>query len=198
MIKKFKEYISEGFWKSGISRAKENIDRLEDHIDSNIKTLKPIDLGYDIPILFSDNDLWIGKKSEWLYKEFVEYLPYIEKHGWRLPTKNEINDYLLYKDGTCLDKQKYTIDRYYRGIRCNVVIMSKDNGETIDFNYEGSGQVYMNRRYYWLMDNDDTAQLGITPYDTMDYSIYYTLHCEPCPKVGNVYRRIRLVKDKND
>lgn len=48
MVKKFEEFISEGFWKDGIKRAKSNTKRLEDksEFDRYIETIEWVDMGH--------------------------------------------------------------------------------------------------------------------------------------------------------
>lgn len=89
MIKRFDEYIEEGLWKSTVERAKKGLERLEDG-KSNIEKLKAIDLGVDIE--FADVDFKMGGKLKFTQKEARELEPYFEKHGWRLPTKEDIKN----------------------------------------------------------------------------------------------------------
>ena len=200
MIKKFEEYISEGFWKDGIKRAKDNIERIEDKLDSNIYDLNGIDMSPDIPFLVADDDLELDGCRRWLYDEIFPYENQFKKLGWRIPTVDEMLKYFLDEDGKKLNGEQFKILFEYaegNNIKFDVIIKSKTNRGKLLFKYDGEGNLYLNRRYYWLRNEEEyTGQLSITPSDRITKSVYYAIHCEGCPRHGNVYRRIRLVKDK--
>ena len=79
--------LNEGLWSKGIERSKTGEERLGDVIDSNVKELKPVDLGFDF--LFADQNLIIEGNDRFTYADLKPYLEYIHKHGWRLMTKDE-------------------------------------------------------------------------------------------------------------
>ena len=87
-IPTFEQFINEGLWASGMKRAENGEERLGDMIDSNIKELKPVDLGFDF--LFADQNLIIEGNDRFTYNDLKPYLEYIHKHGWRLMTKDEV------------------------------------------------------------------------------------------------------------
>ena len=93
-MKKLSE-INEGFWKDGIKRAKNNIVRQEDKIDSNVYDLKEIDLGF--PFLVANEPLTIEGKDDICYSDFAisDEKKKIEKLGWRIPRPKELEKILF-------------------------------------------------------------------------------------------------------
>ena len=85
MIPDFKTYIKESIWSDIQDRSAGETMRKEDEIVSNIKELKPVDMGGSV--LWADKDL---ESDENVYFSFTDAEKIIEKSGWRLPTFNEV------------------------------------------------------------------------------------------------------------
>ena len=82
--------INEGMWSKTFDRARTGEVRTEEKIDSNVYTLKEVDLG--LPFVFADEDLVIDGKNMHHYKNIKEILPLIKSTGWRLPTYDELKN----------------------------------------------------------------------------------------------------------
>ena len=85
MIPDFNTYIKESIWSDIQDRSAGETMRKEDEIVSNIKELKPVDMGCSV--LWADRDL---ESDENVYFSFTDAEKIIEKSGWRLPTFNEV------------------------------------------------------------------------------------------------------------
>ena len=84
------DQINEGFWKDSIKRAKDNTERIEDRINSNVYDLKPLDFG--LPFLVASNLLSIDDDRQIVFGDYIEgnERKKIEKLGWRLPKMSEL------------------------------------------------------------------------------------------------------------
>ena len=85
MIPDFKTYIKESIWSDIQDRSSGKIERKEDEIVSNIKELKPVNMGGSV--LWADRDL---ESDENVYFSFPDANKIIKNSGWRLPTFNEM------------------------------------------------------------------------------------------------------------
>ena len=96
MIKKFEDWISEGFWKDGIKRAKENKIRTGERLsDSNLYELKEVDLGLSFNV--ADRFFCYDKSLIHKYRNIKSIEKYIKSSGWRLPTKEDIKELMSCK-----------------------------------------------------------------------------------------------------
>ena len=110
MIKKFNDFINEGFWKDSIKRAKRDVLRLEDIDNTNLNELKTSNFYLFDDTLFADDDLILKneKKTNLFNREQIQRLLKIAKQdGWRLPTYDEICNNLLDENGK-LDSRVYS------------------------------------------------------------------------------------------
>lgn len=87
MIPDFKTFIKESIWSDIQDRSTGETIRKEDEIVSNIKELKPVDMG--VSVLWADRDL---ESDENVYFSFPDANKIIEKSEWRLPTFNEMSE----------------------------------------------------------------------------------------------------------
>ena len=196
MIKKFEEYISEGLWKSGVDRAKNNIDRLEESYVTNVKELNEIDQGSDVPFYIADRDTIIDDECEWLSDNLDEYEHYLQKFGWRLPYRDEVLKYITTSLGDQINKERHFVSVTTKGYKkySDLGITSKETKQKVEFFAQKKD--YLNRMHYWLRVRDDDEQMAQLILRPLESQPSNAVTCELCPKSGNVYRRIRLVKDK--
>ena len=96
-FKKYKEYtknwftvdeIDESAWGNMMRRGSGEKERREDIINSNVKDIKPVDLG--LSVLWADKDLEINDEYEFTIDEIADYTP----DGWRRPTQKEADELL--------------------------------------------------------------------------------------------------------
>lgn len=194
--------INEGMWKSGINRAKSDEERLEDKLNTNIKTLKTVDMGSNagVNVLFADQDLEIDGRTSFTYDEMKSYIPYIEKQGWRIPTYDEMHSFFM----NCL----ITIN--YRRFKINELIRLEEFDDDVFFEIESvetGNSLYFplrksniqtwryNLEQYWLLipDKDDKKRYGIitiAPERVTTFAITTSFR-DSVTKL-----RIRLVKDR--
>lgn len=107
MIKKFEDFVNEGLWKSGIERSKSGEERLEDKVNSNIKDLKPVDIGQNF--LISDKPLELNGSNMIDARDFIEnYQDYFKKHDWRMLTSDDIDEIRTYFNQYKLERKLKT------------------------------------------------------------------------------------------
>lgn len=208
MIKKFQEYISEGFWKPAIQRVSSGEKREEDKIRTNIKDMSPIDIGMRFQI--ADIDLEVGEEDHFTWSEVFKMYDQILETGWRLPTYEEM-ERILKKFYLSAERNKDNGDEK------DIIFISKHNQPikrevklcTLDIENKNFGDRYWMRPpfYYDMLENYEDA----SPYkDGRDYArrvlAFYTY--SGWGKLNSVYMiapdkpktlkcRIRLVKDKS-
>ena len=121
MIKKFEEYISEGFWKDGIRRAKTGEERLGEMLESNINELKPVDLLPSLNFCVADDLLFVEDKFQMDADEWKnpKILKLIKKYGWRIMNEGDLlslenfkSEYDITKTGT---KQRVVVNTIHSG-----------------------------------------------------------------------------------
>ena len=107
--------INEGFWKSGINRAKTNTMRLGDIPDGhNLDNFDPVD--FDAPFVFSDVDLYIDSDIAYFTEQEKNmWVNFAKQRGWRLPTIAEINKYFLRNFISPRLKDKFNFEYNYLG-----------------------------------------------------------------------------------
>ena len=79
--------MNEGLWSKGVERSQTGEERLGDKVNSNIKELKEIDLGFDF--VFADKNLILNGEEELSYDDIKHYIEYIQNNGWRLMTRED-------------------------------------------------------------------------------------------------------------
>ena len=80
--------IDESAWGEMRKRSSGEVQRKEDIINSNVKDMKPVDLG--LSVLWADIDLVIDDEYEFTIDEIKDYAP----DGWRRPTRKEADELL--------------------------------------------------------------------------------------------------------
>lgn len=199
MIKKFEEFINEGFWKDGIRRAKNNTERLGDKLMTNIKNLNTVDLGVD-GILFADQDLEIDGEDKFDWESVKKYIPLIEKEGWRIPTLQEIQKWFF--DGVDptnrFNKKDFDITDMMRYEKYNdepfFVIKSWKTKEEWLFHLIEKKDFRYERLMYWLLidgddDYDECGMLMVRPSMNDKLVVGHSF-------TDNDPSKLRLVKDK--
>ena len=166
----FKNELNEGLWSKGINRSKTGEERLEDKLNSNIKNLKEIDLG--LPFLIADDDLTIQHIDEFTHSDMERYKEFVESHGWRFPTCEELQDYinsdfLEYTDGND-----------------SMVIFSKKTKQSVTFNKDTKF-----KSMHWCV-SDNEVKWVISGQFACCSMFYVEIH-------DGVTYHIRLIKDKD-
>ena len=156
--------------------------RREDEIITNIKDIKPVDVG--VSVLWADKDLEINDEKYIL----IDQVKNFEKDGWRLPSKDDANE-LLSNARWSSTKDNRTLSKFYQ---IGITHMKNDSEEnTIYFDCE-LGKYSK----YWENKRDVNTQKNY--WDAFDFkhegsffphSVFSRVRIdEPC--------RVRLVKDK--
>ena len=182
VIKTFSEFINESIWSDMQDRSMGKIKRKEDEIITNIKDIKPVDVG--VSVLWADKDLEINDEKYILIDQVKDF----EKDGWRLPSKDDANE-LLSNARWSSTKDNRTLSKFYQ---IGITHMENDSEEsTIYFDCE-LGKYSK----YWENKRDVNTQKNY--WDAFDFkhegsffphSVFSRVRIdEPC--------RVRLVKDK--
>ncbi len=171
--------INESAWGDMMRRGSGEIIRKEDVIVSNIKELKPVDMGTSV--LWADRDL---ESDENVYFSFLDANKIIEKSEWRLPTFNEM---LELNKTTAIYKN--TIEEYklhYYNTTHNDLIFKKCGYQYADDN----DRLHDYGTYYaWT---SDVSQSGHEAYQAIRIGRY--LSSTPMHYANRCC--VRLVKDK--
>jgi hypothetical protein len=170
--------LSESIWSDIQDRSSGDVIRKEDEIVSNIKELKPVDMGGSV--LWADRDL---ESDENVYFSFPDANKIIEKSGWRLPTFNEVlelnKNVIIYKNTS----EEYIIHWYETH---SDLIFEKCGYQYAD---EGDRVREPDSYYAWT---SDVSQSGHESYKTMRIGRY--LLSTPMHYMNRCC--VRLVKDK--
>ena len=177
-----KKYINESIWSDMQDRSMGKTVRKEDEIITNIKDIKPVDVG--VSVLWADKDLEINDEKYIL----IDQVKNFEKDGWRLPSKDDANE-LLSNARWSSTKDNRTLSKFYQ---IGITHMENDSEEsTIYFDCE-LGKYSK----YWENKRDVNTQKNY--WDAFDFkhegsffphSVFSRVRIdEPC--------RVRLVKDK--
>ena len=83
-MKKLSE-ITESIWSDMQERGTGDTIKKEDQIITNIKDMKPVDLGSDVPVYFADIDLEVNGEVKFTWEEVKGFIQKIEETGWELP-----------------------------------------------------------------------------------------------------------------
>lgn len=104
-VLKYKDFVNEGLWKSGVERAKSDTIRREDMETTNLLNIREVDLGLSFYIA----DRLLSKDVSPLFKKknMNKILKQIETEGWRLPTKKDIEE--LIKNSSSFENKGATI-----------------------------------------------------------------------------------------
>lgn len=93
IVKKFKEFINEGFLSKTLNRAKTGVERKEDQLPpNNLKDLKEVDLHPSLPFVFADEDLEFNGSNKLTGDDVYTYIDKIEESGWRLPSRDDMQE----------------------------------------------------------------------------------------------------------
>lgn len=181
--------VNEGMWKSGLDRARNNTERLEDKLVSNIKSLKEVDLG--LSFNFADDDLVVDGFVRFGYEKMMELIPFIEKHGWRIPNIEEMRNEFL--DDDYFLNAEFETSFKVDGDDTTIVLHNTINNKQLRFNTKEYDKID-----YWLLETEDdrinNSEVG-----------YFTLNPVYSQRrsfmMGHTFKdfkpsRIRLVKDK--
>ena len=177
-----KKHINESIWSDIQDRSMGKTVRREDEIITNIKDIKPVDVG--VSVLWADKDLEINDEKYIL----IDQVKNFEKDGWRLPSKDDANE-LLSNARWSSTKDNRTLSKFYQ---IGITHMKNDSEEsTIYFDCE-LGKYSK----YWENKRDVNTQKNY--WDAFDFkhegsffphSVFSRVKIdEPC--------RVRLVKDK--
>ena len=177
-----KKHINESIWSDIQDRSMGKTVRREDEIITNIKDIKPVDVG--VSVLWADKDLEINDEKYIL----IDQVKNFEKDGWRLPSKDEADE-LLSNARWSSTKDNRTLSKFYQ---IGITHMKNDSEEsTIYFDCE-LGKYSK----YWENKRDVNTQKNY--WDAFDFkhegsffphSVFSRVRIdEPC--------RVRLVKDK--
>ena len=174
-IKSFKEFINESLFGNMTDKGRGETVKKEDEIVSNIKELKPIDMGGSI--LWADKDL---ESNDDVYFSFPDANNIIKNSGWRLPTWWEILE--LTKVSAIY---KNTFEECKLHANANDLIFEK-----CGYQYADEDRVLNPDSYYaWT---SDTAKSGSGAYLT----IFIRKHIAAVPLHYLNKCCVRLVKDK--
>ena len=77
--------ITESIWSDMQERGTGDTIKKEDEIITNIKDMKPVDLGSDVPFYFADIDLEVNGEFKFTWEEVKGFIQKIEETGWELP-----------------------------------------------------------------------------------------------------------------
>ena len=177
-----KKHINESIWSDIQDRSMGKTVRREDEIITNIKDIKPVDVG--VSVLWADKDLEINDEKYIL----IDQVKNFEKDGWRLPSKDDANE-LLSNARWSSTKDNRILSKFYQ---IGITHMENDSEEsTIYFDCE-LGKYSK----YWENKRDVNTQKNY--WDAFDFkhegsffphSVFSRVRIdEPC--------RVRLVKDK--
>ena len=173
-----KKIVNESIWSDIQDRSAGDTIRKEDEIVSNIKELKPVDMGCSV--LWADRDI---ESDENVYFSFPDANKIIKNSGWRLPTFNEMielnKNVIIYKNTL----EEYIIHWY---------------ATHSDLTFEKCGYQYADDEdrvkepdsyYAWT---SDTAKSGSGAYRTIRIGKY--ISAVPMHYMNRCC--VRLVKDK--
>ena len=167
MIKKFEEYISEGFWKDSIRRAAQNSLRIEDvfsntNVDSleqgsfTLRSSQGWHKGF-----FAENDIYYpsGEKKERLFteKDMKRIVDYVKKDKWRLPTYDDIKDMLF--NGDELNYAEFSFSVKYFNQGGGVITITRQSGVKFPKLRIPFGKIDNLPIEYWLADGYMTIGL---------------------------------------
>ena len=204
MVKKFNEFIEEGFLSKTINRSKTGEIRLEKKLPSNnINQFKEIDL--DLPIVFADKDLVINGKDKFTWEEVEDYKEGIHYLGWRLPTWDEVKKYFLKKKSASSYELQddFNIKKEYDEYKGDIlhIYKLKNQSNQLDIPITTLGQRYWadwSETFDEKLDEDtlkkrDTARAYVfyNPDYVHEKDIIFTTNEEKKNKI-----KVRLVKDK--
>lgn len=90
-VLRFKEFVNERLFNSGVKRASANTLREEDKLqNSNLYDLKPVDMGFD-NIVFADQDLEVNEEKYFNEEKWSKIEDLVRLTGWRLPTTDDMS-----------------------------------------------------------------------------------------------------------
>lgn len=172
-VLKFNDYISEGFIGKTLDKFRTGEIRIENEPQSNIKSIKPVDIHPDFPFLFADKDVYMDiydgdDDDTYTFDDVVEHEKLFAKYGWRVPTHEDV---MKIED---IYENSDDVDNMYR------------NFIRIDMDDESNGKANL----MWTSDmNEEDGESGITWHVSKE-NVYIDSR-EFCRCL-----HIRLIKDK--
>lgn len=149
-ILNFDDFVNEGFMSKTYDRIKKGEERTEDKIVHNVGQWKEIDLGF--PFVIAGECLVVNREGLFEYEELLKYMKVINKTGWRLPTKEDIQKSFVDKGGK-LNKELYV----------NHSLLKSGGGKaSVEIGRKGyEDKLVLACDYYWLYDDlfDDNADI---------------------------------------
>ena len=199
MIKKFNDFVNEGFWKDGIKRAKNNSTRIDERIISNINEMHSVDLGLKFEI--ADVDLEVDEEDHINWPTLYKIYNQILEMGWRLPTDDEVG-ILLDKFDVVAKENNYEEKELY--------LESKDKSKNINIPLCTLGVEFKNfGEKYWFIPKKGMEE-EYDPKNNSDWTrrmlCIHTFY--RWGKIQHIYKshpdqpntqkcKVRLVRDKN-
>lgn len=190
--------INETSWGGMVRRSSGTNVRKE--IENNIKEMKPIDLGDDIPVYVADIDYEEGGIDHFTWDEAMEINEKIKDTGWRLPYgSHEICD-IFFKDRHLPHDLKNYLKKEKNFDELWVSFTSEKTGEKVMFEIEAKNPKYPCSGYWcdWEKNppksalNSDNVRKFLIGNCGFDYgTLIGTNNAEK-----NNLNKIRLVKDK--
>lgn len=176
MVKKFNEFINEGFLSKTVNRAKSGEERIEEKVNSNLSELEEIDMGVAI---FADKDVIINDKDKFTRSEMESYIPFFEKNGWKVLTIDVVDNLKI--------KDIFPFDNQY------VKVISKETNNVLIFDI-GERIGRKNFRHWWVTGSDYYDTMIVEAVDWEDE--WAKLYTRKYPGSGSVEFPIRLIKEK--
>ena len=186
--------IDESVWSDIHKRSNGETVRQEDVFRSNIKDMKPVDLGSDFPVYWADIDLEVNGDDRFDWEETQWIKDQIEKTGWRLPkAPNEIYEMF----GKYIKERDVYLHRFW--LPQGGLLTSEKTGKRLKFPTDKSCESY------WCDDdweyNAKTGRVNfnnercfdVSEYCSYDghFSLIRTNNMDKTRKI-----KIRFVKDK--
>ena len=202
LMKEKETPLKEGLWSAGMKRVENNEDRLENKVNSNIKKLGEIDLGF--PFVFADKDFEVSGDNKFTWEQVQGFLPHIEAHGWRLLSDDDVynfytNNFLPHKMKPEFETNEYTDHAYSRFLS----IEREGFEDILTFKLYDK-----NFAYYWcdysehLKKTNTKEELdGLSTAKGVEIHLSNRYGFQPIETNNfgkNTVRRVRLVKDKDD
>lgn len=188
LVKKYSEFVGEGFVNKTLKRTRLGDERQEDKISTNIDQFKEVDLGFDF--VFADRNLVINGEEEMTYKELLSYYDYLKTTGWRPITDIELKKSLLCQyHGDYNLNYEITYTKYPEN--STVVFKRKGFDDTLEMDID----------FYWELTKLD--QIGVTVFGygvgTTTSSIFRPKQqsiINETPLLAHHKHKVRLIKNK--
>ena len=168
--------ITESLWTDIQSRSTGDTVRKEDIINSNVKDIKPVDLG--LSVLWADKDLEINDENEFTIDEIADYTP----DGWRRPTQKEADE--------LLHNTKKTVEQDSSPKTFKRIFKLSNNGVDIYFSCKNLKE----KAEYWELDKGNMDKYWNT--FALEESGSFVAHSAYQIGKLNEKHRVRFVREK--